>query len=59
MSHVALIEHELQPAQVWSKLVSKEGHFILVAETVFRQYLNYHCIGTNKTSFVTLPTHAL
>jgi hypothetical protein len=44
-SHLALPTHALQSMLVWSKSVSNEGHFTLVAETVFRPYLASHFSG--------------
>jgi hypothetical protein len=36
-----------------------EGHFTLVAETVSRPCLDYHCIAAMHTSYVALPAHTL
>jgi hypothetical protein len=45
--------------QVRLKSVSKEQHFILEAEAVFRPYFTKHCSGANETSYVALPAHAM
>jgi hypothetical protein len=55
-SHVALNAKAPEPAQVWSKSVSNEGHFTLLSQTVFRPYLDNHGIGANQTSLVALST---
>jgi hypothetical protein len=57
-SKVALPPFDPSSLQVWSKSGSKEGHFILDAETVFRPYLASHCSRVTQTSQVALLSHA-
>jgi hypothetical protein len=54
---VSLLSDGLERAQVWSKSVTNEGHFTLVAETAFCPYLGYHYTGATQTSYVLLPEH--
>jgi hypothetical protein len=54
-SLMPLSTHALQSLQVWSKLVSNEGHFILDAETVFRPCAASHSSGVTETANRAFP----
>jgi hypothetical protein len=56
---MAFTSHPLQPAHVSSKSASKDGHITLVAERVFRPYLDYHFIRAAATSHTVLPLRVL
>jgi hypothetical protein len=45
---LAITSHAIKAAQVWSKSACNDGHFTLVAETIFRPYLDYLYIGQLK-----------
>jgi hypothetical protein len=55
---MAVPAHPLQAVQVGLKSVSNEGHYILVAEKVFRPYPDTHCTGVTDIYHVTIPAHA-
>jgi hypothetical protein len=50
----ALSARDLQAVEVWSKSVSKEGHFILRPK-VFSLRLPSYCSGVNETEQYALP----
>jgi hypothetical protein len=58
-SHLPLPVQALKSVQVWSKLVSNEGHFTVKAETVFRPYLASHCRGLTVVPHLPFSAHAL
>jgi hypothetical protein len=57
-SHVALPTYASQSLQIWLKSVSKEGHFTVVAERVFRPYLTSYFSMVTQTTYLALPAHA-
>jgi hypothetical protein len=57
--HMTLSGHVLRAEQFTLKSVSKEGHFILESETVFRPCLPCYCSRVTEIRHVALPAHML